>query len=196
MGKDPPCVERNLGGRHYIQSSIYIHIGVGAECLHHGLLVGLGMVNPLNDMAASCKGRVQVPMGLRTGCAQVAEIVSAHAAKALPAVLRMHQDMAVLGIVHIQHRLQHLVLNAYQTHGMVHCRLIHTGHNGNRVPHKPQTPVQDQPVIGAGLRIGLSGHGKPLLGHVLPCQDTLNAGHLSRHRAIYLCNQGVGIRTS
>ena len=196
MGKYPPCVERNLGGRHDVQPSIYIHVGVSAECLHHGLLVGLGVVNPLNHMAASGKSRVQVPMGLGSGSTQVAEVVRAHAAKALPAFLRVHQDMAVLGIVHIKHRLQHLVFNTYQAHGMVHCRLIHASHNGNRVPHEPEALVQDQPVIRAWLRICLPRHGKPLLRHVFICKDALNARGFSRHRTIYLCNQGMGVRAS
>ena len=42
---DPSDVERDLGGRNHRQSLEMIHIAVGTEGLHHGLLVCLCVVN-------------------------------------------------------------------------------------------------------------------------------------------------------
>ena len=189
-------MEGHLGGCHDIQAPVHIHVSVCPECLHHGLLVCLCMIHALNDMGTPCKRFLQVSMGLLSRGAQVPPVVGAHIAMALPAVLRVHQDVPILGVMHVQHRLQHLVLHTDQAHGMVHGRLSFTGHNSHRIPHKAQALIQDQPVVRAGLRIGLPCHGKAFPGHVLMCDDTLNARDLNRYRAVDLSDQRMGIGAS
>ena len=171
-------MEGYLGGGNYIETAIYIHIGERPEGLHHSLLVGLCMVYALDHMAALCKCRVQISMGLAAAGAEVSLIVGAHTAQSLPVILRMNQDIPILGIVHIKNRLQHLVFYLNQTHGPVYTSLIFTGHNGYGITCKPQPLIQDQTVIGAGFWIGLSRQGKALFRNVLPGQDTLNALNL------------------
>ena len=189
-------MEWNLGGGHHIQPSVHIHMGEGPECLHHGLLVGLGVVHPLYHMSAARKCLLQVPMALNARGAEIASVVSAHIAETLPVLLRMHQNIAVLGIVHVQHRLQHFIFYTYEAHGMVHRCLVLSCHDCHRVSRETQPAVQYEPVIGAGLRIGLPRHGETALRYVLPCEDALNPRYLGCNAAVYLPDHGMGVRAS
>ena len=115
-----------------------------------------------------------------------------HRAQGAPAVLRVDEDGAVQGLVGVQDGLQHLVAHPDQLQGPVHRLFGLSGHDGRRVPHKAHPLVQDQPVVGGGLRVGLPRHGEPLLGHIPVGEDGRDAGDLHGGGCVDLLNEGVG----
>ena len=96
----------------------------------------------------------------------------------------MDHDGVVQGLGKVQQRLQHLILHFNQPHRPPGNLLRLRSHNGHRVPGAAQVPVQNQPVVGAGLRPGLTRRGKAALGHILP-------GKYRRHTGHQLCPAGV-----
>lgn len=62
-----------------------------------------------------------------------------------------------------------------------------SGHNGNGVAYMTYMTVKDKPVIGAGLRISLSGKGKSsaVLGNVFPSEYGFDALDFFSHAAVY-----------
>ena len=108
----------------------------------------------------------------------------------------MDQDGIVLGLVHIQHRRQLLVFHLDQAHGVIHLGFGLSRNDGHRVAHKAQVAVQDQAVVGAGLRKCLPCQGETLLGHVLVGQNALDSRQLLGHGAVDLRDHGVGVGAS
>ena len=56
--------------------------------------------------------------------------------------------------------------------------------------------VDDQAVIGGGLRIGLPGNGEPGGGHILPGIDVYDSWHFFRDCGIDVPDYGVGVGTA
>ena len=193
VGQDPPDVKDDLGGTDDMEAAIGIHLRIGAEGLHHSLLAGLGVVDPLHHLVAAGQDLVHIPVLTGLAGTQVAAVVRTHRAQRLPVLLRVDQDQVVLGGVEVQHRLQDLVPDPDALQRPVHRRLVLAGHDGHRVPHEADPPVQNEPVIGGWLRIGLSRHGEPLLGHILVGEDGSNARDLLGVFGIDLLNEGVGV---
>ena len=189
-------MEHDLGGADNVQSPVVIHIGVGAEGLHHGLLVGFGPVHLVHHHVAVRQHPVHISHLIPGGGTEISFVVRSHRTESLPVFLRMYQNLPVQGFVGIQNRLQHLIGYFDQLHGLLHTSLIPSGHNGHRVSHIPEPPVQDQPVIGAGFRIGLPRQGKPLLGNVPISEDCLDARHQKRLVHGNILNESVGMGAS
>ena len=93
----------------------------------------------------------------------------------------------------VQYRLQHLVLHLDELQRLVGGGLILGGHDGHGVTYKADTLIQDQTVIGRGLRVGLPRHGKALLGHILVGIYGNHAGHLLGHVGVDFLNEGMGV---
>ena len=178
VGNDPAAVEHDLGGADDMKPAVPVDFRIGAEGLHHGLLAGLHMIGMVNHHRAAVQYLVNVPFPLLTGGAEVPAVVCPHRAEGAPAVLGMNQYGVVLGGVEVQHRLQHLIVHPDELHSLVHSLFRFTCHNGDRIPHKPQVLIQQQPVIGRGLGIGLSCHGKPLLRYIPVGIDRHHPGNL------------------
>ena len=179
-----------------MEPPVGVHLGVGAEGLHHGLVAGGGVVDVVDDIVAVGQHLVHVPVRAHLAGAQVALVVGSHRAERAPVVLGVHQNRAVQGLMGIQHRLQHLVLHFDELQGLVGSRLVLSGHNGHGVPHKADPLIQNQPVVGRGLGVGLPRHGKALLGHILIGVHRHHPGHLLGHVGVDLLNQGVGVGAS
>ena len=193
VGQDPPDVKNDLGGADNMEAAIGVDLCIGAEGLHHGLLAGLGVVDSLHHLVAAGQDPVHIPVLTGLAGTQVPAVVRPHRAQGPPALLRVDQDQVVLGGVEVQHRLQDLIPDPDALQRPVHRRLVLPGHDGHRVSHKADPPVQDEPVIGGGLRIGLSRHGEPLLWHILVGEDGGDAGDLLGVLRIDLLNEGVGV---
>ena len=86
----------------------------------------------------------------------------------------MDEDGVVLCRVEIKDRLQHLIPDLDQLHSLFHCFFRRARHDRRRVPHKTDSLIQDQPVIRAGLGVGLSCHCEPLVRTVLIGKNTLD----------------------
>ena len=193
VGQNAPHVEDDLGGGHHMEPAVGVHLRVGAEGLHHGLVAGLGVVHSVHHTGAVGQNLVHVAVGAGLAGAQVAPVVRPHWAQGAPVVLGVDEDGAVQGLIGVQDGLQHLVAHPDQLHGPVHRLLSLSGHDGHRVSHKAHPLVQDQPVIGGGLRVGLPRHGEPLLGHVPVGENSRDAGDLHGGAGVNLLNESVGV---
>ena len=136
------------------------------------------MIRAVNNMGTVCQDRIHITIAVLRRGTEVAFIVGANRAQALPAVLRMYQDRVIFSGVEVEHRLQHLVLYFDKTQSLIYSFFRLTGHNCHCITHKTDSLVQDQAVIRAWLRVGLARHGKTLLGTVLIRQDRLNPLYL------------------
>ena len=106
----------------------------------------------------------------------------------------MHEDAAILGRAEVEHRLEHLILHLDEPQRLVDRFFAFARDDRDRVAHKAHAPVEQQPVAGRGLGIGLSGHGEPLLRHVFPGEDRFDAWHLQRDVGVDLLNERMGVR--
>ena len=106
----------------------------------------------------------------------------------------MDQDGVILGLVEVQNGLQHIILDFDQAQGAVNRRGGLARDDGDRIADKTYAAVQDQAVIRRRLRIGLAGHGEPMLWHVLIGQDTGNARHLLGNVRVDLADERMGMR--
>ena len=192
-GQDAAQMEDDLGGGHHMEPPEGVQLRVGAEGLHHGLLAGLGVVHMVDDPVAVRKDRLHVTPGLAACGAEVSPVVGAHGKGRHPVVLGVHQDLAVLGGAEVQHRLQHLVFDLNKLQCSVHAGFVRAGHDSHRVSHIADPPVQDQPVIGRGLRVGLARISETVVGHILVCKNALDARHLHGHIGANIFNEGMGV---
>ena len=96
----------------------------------------------------------------------------------------------------VQHGLQNLILHLDELEGLVHAFLVLTGHDGHHVAHKAYMAVDEQTVARAGFRVGLArlGVAGRILRHILPGEDSFNAGHLFGNRSVDVLDNGVCVR--
>ena len=193
VGQNAPDVEDDLGGGNNMEPPIGVHLGIGAEGLHHSLVAGGGVVDMVNDIVTLGQNVIHVSVRAHLAGAQVALVVRANRAQRAPVFLGVHQNRAVQGLVGVQYRLQHLVLHLDELQRLVCGRLILGGHDGHSIAHKADALIQNQTVIGRGLGVGLTRHGKALLGHILVGIYGNHAGHLLGHVGVDLLNEGVGV---
>ena len=153
------------------------------------------MVCSFHQHIALCQDCIHVSVAGYVAGTQISLIVRTHRTKGSPAVLGMDQDLVILGLSEVQNSREHLILYLHQLQSPVHGILRLPGHNGHWIPHIPHMPVQDQPVVGTGLRIRLPGHGEPLCGHVLPGIDPCDPRHTRGGVRLYGLDHGVGVGT-
>lgn len=86
----------------------------------------------------------------------------------------------------IQNSFQHLVVYFDKLERLIYALFIFTGYDSHHISHKADVAVDQQTVVGAGLRVGLAGLcvAAGILRHILPSEDGFDAGHL-------FCNSGV-----
>ena len=191
---DAAHMEHDLRGRNDVQAAVVVDLGIGAEGLHHGLLAGLGVVDVVDDLVAACQHRVHVAVAAGVARAQVAPVVRPDRTERAPVVLRVHQNLVVLGCMDVEHRLEHLIFHFDELQRLVDRFFAPSRDDRDRVAHKAHAPVKDQPVIGRGLGEGLPGHGEPLLRHVFISEHTFDARHLHRDVGVDLLNERMGVR--
>ena len=174
ISQDPAHMERHLSRRYHIQSSIGVHICKCTECLHHSLLIRLCVIDAVNYMIAGCKHCFHIPVSAYVVGAEISLIIRTYLTETPPVLLRMYQDRIVLCRMEIQHRLQYLVFDLHQLHGLLHSLFRCAGYNRRRITHEPYSLIQDQAVIRACLRIGLSCKCKSFVWTVLVRQYTFD----------------------
>ena len=108
---DTAHMEHDLGGGNDVQPAVGVHLGIGAEGFHHGLLAGLGVIDVVDDLVAVRQHRVHVAVATGVACAQVALVVRPDRAERAPVVLRVHEDFVILGGAEVEHRLEHLIFH-------------------------------------------------------------------------------------
>lgn len=91
----------------------------------------------------------------------------------------MHKDRIILCGVEIQHGFQHLIIHFNELECLVHALFILTGYDGHHISHKADVAIDEQTVVGTGLRVGLAGLRVTagILRHILPSEDGFDAGH-------------------
>ena len=192
-GQNPPAVKHNLGGCDHMEPPIAVKIRIGPKGLHHGLVKGFCVKGAVYlDFAVRHHG-VHIPLGLRPTGHQIPPVGAAHLTGREPVLLGMHQYRIVLCLSEIQNRLQYLIADLDQLHGLVRRLLRLRSNDGHHIPRKPHMAINDQPVVGGGFRIGLSRNGKPGLGYILPGIDSLHPGHLLCSLGVDFPHNGIGI---
>ena len=186
-------MEHDLGRAEHIQPSISINGTIGAEGLHHGLLTGLSVVHMVNDHIAPGQHSVDITVAAFIMSAEVALVVGAHGGKALPVILRVHKDRIILCGVEIQHGFQHLIIHFNELECLVHALFILTGYDGYHISHKADVAIDEQTVVGTGLRVSLAGLRitAGILRHILPSEDGFDAGHLFGNGGVDGADDGV-----
>ena len=193
MGDGAAAVEGHLGGGYHVEPPVMVQIGIGAEGLHHGLGVGLGIIGLIHHHVAGSHGGIHVAVGVAAAGHQVALRVAADVEVVEVVILRMNHNWVVQSGLKVQHRLQNVILHLDHAHSLGHAVLVPTGHNGHRVAHIADGALQDVAVIGGGLRVGLARQGIADLGHVLPGQDAGDAGHPAGGVLADGLDTGVGV---
>ena len=196
IGENPAGVERHLGRADHRQTAVFIDIGEGAECLHHGLTVGLGVEGALDHHVTGFEHFIHVPNVHPLCAAQVPLVIGSYRAQGAEIVLGMNEDGVVLGFGKVQQRLHDVILDLNQPQSLVGCLLIFGGHNGYRITVATQMTVENQPVIGAGLGVSLSGRSETGVGHILPGEDTTHAGHFQCGGGVDRFDIRVGMRAA
>ena len=195
MGQDAADVEHDLRGRDHMQAPVTVELGVRTEGLHHGLVEGLRVVSALQNDVAVGKHRLDVAVGVSGRAHEVSLVVSAQVAQHMPVVLGVHEGGIVLSSAEIQHGIEHLVGHLNARKGRLGSLLVFRGDNRHHVAHVAHMAIDDQAVVGACLRIGLSRVAEALPRHVFPGEHTHHAGNLLRLRRVDVLHDGVGMRT-
>ena len=193
IGNVAAGVEHDLGRAEHIQPPVSINGAIGAEGLHHSLLAGLCVVHMVNDHIAPGQHSVDITIAAFIMGAEVALVVGAHGSKAFPVILRVHKDRIILCGVEIQHGFQHLIIHFNELECLVHALFILTGYDGHHVSHKADVAIDQQTVVGAGLRVGLAGLRitASILRHILPGKDSLDAGHFFGNGGVDGADDGI-----
>ena len=186
-------MEHDLGRAEHIQPPVSINGAIGAEGLHHSLLAGLGVVHMVDDHITSGQHSVNIAAAARIVGAEVALVVGTHGGKAFPVVLRVHKDGVILCGVEIQNSFQHLVVYFDKLERLIYALFIFTGYDSHHISHKADVAVDQQTVVGAGLRVGLAGLcvAAGILRHILPSEDGFDAGHLFGNSGVDAADDGV-----
>ena len=195
IGQDPAAVENDLGRAEDIQPPVGIYAAVGAEGLHHGLLAGAGVVCMVDDDIAPRQHRLNIARPALIVGAQVALVVGPDRCQRLPVFLRVDKDGVVQCRVVVQHGGQDLIPDLDELHRLIDAFFILAGQNCDNIPRKADMAVDDKPVIGARLRVGLArlGVAAALLVHILPCVDRLDARHQQGTARVDLLHDSVGM---
>ena len=154
------------------------------------------MIRSLHNEVAVGEHTVQVALLGKISGTEISLIIRADRAERFPALLRVHQDRVVLGSVKIENRLQHLIFDLDDLQSAVNRFLRSAGHNCHRIADKTHMAVENQAVIGAGLRIRLSGEREALLRNILPGIDRFNARYAHGGVGADLLNHGIGMGTA
>ena len=193
---DPSDMERDLGGRNHRQSLKMVHITVGTEGLHHGLLICLCVVNLVYCIRTFFQHGIHITHFFYIGGTEITLIISAGRDRHIPVILRVHQNGIILGCVDIQNRFLHTIfyLNAFQ--GFIYCLFCLTSYDGNRIPYKTHMLIYDIAIPWTDLRRCLPGQGKSFVGNILIGQNTGNPLDLLCSICLDLFHPGIGMRTS
>ena len=179
-----------------MQAPVSVQVRERAERLHHGLVERLRMVGAFQHDVAVGEHRVNVAGGIGGGAHQVARVVAAQIAEHFPVVLGMHQHRVVLRRAEIEHGLEHLVGDLDARKRRCGRLLVLGGDDGHHVADEAHVPIDDQPVVGAGLRIGLPGVAEARARDVFPGVDIDDAGNLLRLGCVDGRNDSVGVRAA
>ena len=193
---DPSDMERDLSGRNHRQSLKMVHITVGTEGLHHGLLICLCVVNLIYCIRTFFQHGIHITHFFYIGGTEITLIISAGRDRHIPVILRVHQNGIILGCVDIQNCFLHTIfyLNAFQ--GFIYCLFCLTGYDGNRIPYKTHMLIYDIAIPWTDLRRCLPGQGKSFVGNILIGQNTGNPLDLLCSICLDLFHPGIGMRTS
>ena len=151
------------------------------------------MVGPFQNHVALGKNPLHVSVDFIVTCNHVPLGVAAHVTGRKPVFLRVDENGVILGGAEIQHRLQNFILHFDELHGLPGGLFRFRGDNGHHVAGKPHVPVNDQPIIGRGLREGLARNGKPGLGHILPGVNIHHPGDLFGILRANVLHNGIGV---
>ena len=195
IGQNAARMVNDLGRAQHIQPSVGIHKAVCPERLHHRLLGCAYMIRMLYDLIALCEHGFHISVVIFRTCTEISLIVRTDRTERFPAFLRMHQQFIILGLMKIQNGRKHFVLYFQELPRTVHAFFIFSGNNRHRISHVAHMLIEDQTVIRAWFRVGLSCHCKTLFRHILPGINRLNARNTLCCRLFHGFYDCIGMRT-
>ena len=111
MGQNTAHMEGNLGRCNHIQAIVNIHVCVSTECLHHGLLVRLGVVSSGKNHVTVLHHLIYIPVLIQFMGTEIPLIICSCREIQMPVFLWMYQDRIVFRRMEIQYRFQHLIVH-------------------------------------------------------------------------------------
>ena len=124
-----------------MQAAVYIHLTVGTEGFHHGLIEGPRVVGAVDHNVAVGHHGIHITVLLQPAGHQIAPVVAAHRAGREPILLGVYQKGIVLGGAEIQQGFQHLIFHLDQLQGFLGGLFVLGGHNGHGIAHKAHMAV-------------------------------------------------------
>ena len=164
-------VEGNLRRSDDLEPAVIVHLRERAKCLHHALLIGARRIDAVDDDVAFCKLRLDIPVRLHAVGDEISAVVRAAVRhECAPVRLGMQNGLVVHRLLRVKHGGQDLIGHADEPHGRQSLPLRLRRDDRNRIADTAQMPVENQPVVGAELRIGLPRQRKAPVRHILPGQ--------------------------
>uniref|UniRef100_UPI004029B0A5 hypothetical protein n=1 Tax=Megasphaera sp. TaxID=2023260 RepID=UPI004029B0A5 len=106
---------------------------------------------------------------------EIALVVAADIDEGLPVVFGMDDDIVVQSFGEIEERFLDFVFNAEDAEGLVDGVFIRTGDEGDGIADEADLLIQDEAVIRAQFRIGLTGNGETRLFYFFRRDDAFDS---------------------
>ena len=120
----------------------------------------------------------------------------ANVTRRVPAVLQVIVNVdrifrqAVSGI---EVRRKRFILDLDEVQSLQSDLVGHGGYGGHLVPHVPNLVIEDELVIGRRIRRRMSRRREGVPGHVVRCDDGLDAGQRARLGRVDVDDSGMGV---
>ena len=179
-----------------MQAPVAVELGVGAEGLHHCLVVGLGVVGAFHNHIAIGQHGLDVAAFVGRGAHEVARIVAAQIAQHAPVVFGMHEHRVVFGGAEVQNGFEYVVGNLDALERLIGGCFIFGSDDCHHVAYEANVAIDDEAVVGARFGVGLARVRKALVRHVFPREYVNHAGDLFRLRGVDSLDDSIGVRAS
>ena len=191
--QDTAYMEWNLCGADNGQSAECVQIGEGGEWFHHGLVVCFGVVGAFQHNIAGSKFSIQITKGKVTLGADISFWFCINWNQCFKIIFRMNNDWIVNRIGIVDECRKYLVGYFDELHRFLGSFQCFSTDNGNRVTGTADVRVQNQFVIRAEFRIGLTGSGVAAGRNIFISQHTGNARNQQSAADVDVLDHGMSV---
>ena len=193
---DAAAVEDDLRRGDDEQSAISVDGAERGERLHHRLLARLGVIDAVDDDVGGGEHRLDVPARAFVVRAEVALVVRADGTERFPVFLGVDEDGIVLRRAEIQYGGEDVVFDLDELHRLEDGGFRPACDDGDDVADEADMPVEDEPVVRAGLGVRLprAGEAVAALVDVFVGKDRLHTVDEQGAAQIDVLDLRVGVR--
>ena len=185
-----PYMERDLCRTDNDQTSKFIQVCIRPERFHHRLLYLFRMVRPVNHHIGLLERSIDIaPIFFCLGN-NIPFIITTNGDAGVPVLFGMYNNRIIYSLMEIQERFLYVIFHLDHAHSLIYTCRITAGYESHRVSDIADLCIQNKPVIGTQLRIGLTSNSKPRLGDIFCCQDTFNPGNSQSRFGINMAYDG------